>query len=479
MYAVTHCWETRLHADPKGSKLRELVHALDSDGAKDLDLILMDWCSYFQKPRTDLETACFNAAIPGHNKVFCFARVRTIFLPRTATDEPYLTRGWCTVESFLATYCNRNIYARGKDYRDVEAIVKECAHPRRVTRIHEVLRDDVTFLNEVNRPELLDLLADLCAGMPAATHDHEGFEFFCAGARLAWVFVRAIRHFAAQAGRPFPRRQELPAGTFVEGVPPRDRRKFVASHGWESEVHPSPSGTKMARLVQALDALGAVEDDVVFFDFLSNPQEAKMGWKYDEGEPWEGAPKRSASAEPYFEHNRVSFISGRTEQEKASFSYAMWDMGRLYAYQKCEVIVLPAIDSPDSFPGGEVWGMVNATPYEHRGWCCSEFATALKNQRIVNLGDPEVQRVLKSREWPRTAFDYERMMHYTWHRGKVSTDEDNPDGLEFDEELGVDFTSKGDRHVVLQNFFKMSFDPQAYAPMLRQAAEEARTRRSD
>jgi len=302
--------------------------------------------------------------------------------------------------------------------------------------------------------------------------------FFCRNARLAWGRVDAIRRFATQAEkqRPFPRRQELPAGSFVEGVPVRRSRKFVVSHGWESQVHPSPSGSKMVRLAQALDALGAVEDDVVFFDFLSNPQEAKMGQVYEEGEPWAGAPARSAIATPYFEHHKISFIPGRTDREQAQFRYAMWDMGRLYAYQQCEVIVLPALDPPDTFPGGQVWGMVNSTPYEFRGWCCSEFATALQSGRIANMGDPEVQRVLESRPWPQTAQEYEQMMRYTRHREPASADPSSPDALEFNEELGVDFTSKGDRQVVLQNFFKVTFDPQASVPLLREAAEEARRR---
>ena len=55
----------------------------------------------------------------------------------------------------------------------------------------------------------------------------------------------------------------------------------------------------------------------------------------------------------------------------------MWDMGRLYSYQECEVIVLPTLadqlqPSRDevcfSFPGGDVWGDINNRPYKNRGW---------------------------------------------------------------------------------------------------------------
>ena len=64
----------------------------------------------------------------------------------------------------------------------------------------------------------------------------------------------------------------LTAGGFVIGAPSDGRRKFVVSHGWESEVHPSPSGGKMRRLADALTVLEADDEDLVFFDFCSNSQ---------------------------------------------------------------------------------------------------------------------------------------------------------------------------------------------------------------
>merc|ERR1712137_1085293 len=111
----------------------------------------------------------------------------------------------------------------------------------------------------------------------------------------------------------------------------------------------------------------------------------------------------------------------------------------------------------ENFPDGERWGAVNRALYQHRGWCCSEFATALWSHRIVNFSEPEVQTVLKSRKWPATAEDYIDMMKYT--RGE-DEELNRREGLTYSKELGVDFTSKGDRQVVLQNFFKVTFDPQ-------------------
>eukprot|EP00966_Prymnesium_polylepis_P135954 3141834-Prymnesium_polylepis.1 len=85
----------------------------------------------------------------------------------------------------------------------------------------------------------------------------------------------------------------------------------------------------MAKLANVLLTLEAADEDVLFFDFLSNPQEAKMGRKYDADEPFQGAPARSATAEKYFEHDRVAFISGRTVEEEANFRAQSRDIRRV------------------------------------------------------------------------------------------------------------------------------------------------------
>ena len=55
------------------------------------------------------------------------------------------------------------------------------------------------------------------------------------------------------------------------------------------------------RLGDALQKLEAEGDDVVFLDFMSLPQEDKMGRLMEANFPWPGAPKRSAAADAYFE----------------------------------------------------------------------------------------------------------------------------------------------------------------------------------
>ena len=141
----------------------------------------------------------------------------------------------------------------------------------------------------------------------------------------------------------------------------------------------------------------------------------------------------------YFEATKTQRpMQDRTPTQKRQFSFAMWEMTRLYAFSECEVIIDPVIDAPQDFPSGEdAWGRVNSLPYCDRGWCCAEFSVAHKNNRIVNLDDPEVKEVLAMRGWPATVDQYAEMMDETAKRP-------------------VRFTSKGDRSAVLYNFYKMT-----------------------
>ncbi|CAK0788078.1 unnamed protein product [Prorocentrum cordatum] len=300
--------------------------------------------------------------------------------------------------------------------------------------------------------------------MQPAARDRKGFRHWCNRAQVGWLLVKAVKQFV-DTGGPFPRRQDIPSGSLLIGAPPRGRRLFVVSHGWETEVHPSPGGHKMRQLAAALARNAAADDDLVFFDFCSNPQEAKMGSVFmPQHVPWEGAPARSCAADAYFEqHGLTRPLKGRSPEEKRAFGVAMFEMSRLYCYRDCEVIVLPELHGPDEHPGGKVWGVINEVPYENRGWCCAEFSIALYSTshqpaaRIINLGDPSVQRVLtQSRKWPTNVTEYAEMMKYTLNS---PTSAEQAEGLKQDKSLGVNFTAKGDRSFVKYNFFKFTMGP--------------------
>ena len=106
--------------------------------------------------------------------------------------------------------------------------------------------------------------------------------------------------------------------------------------------------------------------------------------------------------------------------------------------------------------GAQCGGVLNARPYHNRGWCCAEFAIALYNKRIVNLGDADVQTVLRSREWPSGGIVEACRMYGEMMGSSNDVTDTGVDGLTYDPGKGVSFTSKGDRQAVKYNFFKMT-----------------------
>lgn len=120
----------------------------------------------------------------------------------------------------------------------------------------------------------------------------------------------------------------------------------------------------------------------------------------------------------------------------------------VYVFKECEVIVLPGREDPNDFPGGpDAWGLARAPEdtlgnYERKGWCVSECATARVAGTIVNGDDPAVRRLGELRSWPTSLAEYQAMM----------------EAKEDDGTNSVEFTSKGDREVVTQLFFRLAYD---------------------
>ena len=110
--------------------------------------------------------------------------------------------------------------------------------------------------------------------MVPVREDESGFRAFCIHSHIGWIkllfmFVFAHQRRAQDEVLLFPRRQELPRGSFYEGMPPEERRRFALSHGWACERHPTPSAQRIQRLAQVLEAAGADDDDAVFLDYAS------------------------------------------------------------------------------------------------------------------------------------------------------------------------------------------------------------------
>ena len=325
------------HCDPKGEHLVDLREYLKE--ADDPDLVAIDWCATPQRNTaaalghkslvqgSDLRTQedLRRCEAFGYRMSFLttYSPICTIVLHRVpphsekaiVSHSTITTSVWITYELLLSAYCQRVVNSS-------DAVVKSMISPESLTNpikdIREGLRDNrlyksasiIKYLESIIVPNMQRAFG----AMVPVFEDHLGFRSFCTAAEIAWVKVSYIRRFVelmGAANRPFPRRQELPRGSFYVGVPPNGRRKYVVSHGWVTEHHPGPSGIKMAKLLAALDVDKANNDDGVFFDYCSLDQRARP-------QPAGSPPQRV-----------------RTIGETRRFYLALWEMTRMYAYKEC------------------------------------------------------------------------------------------------------------------------------------------------
>ena len=454
LYNVIHRYLGYKHPDPKGDHLKDLVDLLEeADGA---DLVNIDWCATPQRRSEDGTTGngvmlpeerqLNEAYVSRQGFLVTYSPIRTVVLHRVPPDSeraalpfPEITSSvWITYELLLAAYCQRVINAG-------HPVVNSMIAPDSLSDPIGMIREGVSS-GRLNMKDPSDIdttivpnLQRAFGSMKPMYADERGFSSFCIAAEIAWIKVGYVRRYVALLDaspgelRPFPRRQELPRGTFYVGLPPDHRRKYVVSHGWATEHHPSPSSVKLRQLLAAIDAdSGASDEDGIFLDFCSLDQRARP-------QPVGRPPQRE-----------------RTVEETRRFKLALWEMTRMYAYRGCRVVVLPEIEPWELFEAAgtepaqvhsevkgrvclqsAVWGWVNDVPYHKRGWCFAEFSCAHKAGIIVNEADAAVQAVMHARVWPANVQSYTRDM----------------------QDAEIEFTSNGDREYVAYIFNKMCFDP--------------------
>jgi hypothetical protein len=491
IYNVIYLSVTEEHPDPWGDHLADLVEHLEK--AHDSDLVLMEFCARPQRhytaagdgsrtesnsngPCTDSRLRqttesdgrpCWTdltveqerrsrAFEEGSSRTFwsvTYSGLRTVVLhrkPERSLPAEHSGRAihesvWVTAELMLAAFCQRIVNASDpavKKHFSASALMNPAMDPtQRLLEGYQSGHLRITNESDLEGIIIPGLTRSLARMVPVRKDD-SGFRAFCIQSRIGWIKVGFIRRFVSAHQRRaqdevllFPRRQELPRGSFYEGMPPENRRRFAVSHGWACENHPTPSSERIHRLAQALKTAHADDDDAVFLDYASLFQNPRFGTRL--GLP----PQRD-----------------RTPGESKCFRTALFEMSRMFAFGGVKVIVLPQLERWQDFPAvlgsqnapvpefsevknracekSDLWGWINAVPYENRGWCAAEFSCALKAKIIANLDDQDVQDVLNARAWPENVDEYQKMM-------------DDP---------AIEFTAKGDRDYVAYLFFKMSFD---------------------
>ena len=203
------------------------------------------------------------------------------------------------------------------------------------------------------------------------THDDElGFRIFCNEAQLQWITVKYV-HSLASSNALLPRKQEVPDGSFVIGCPDSKHKKFVLSHGWDSSNHISPNGEKLRDLSAALKKQSASGSDVVFIECVAATQmiahlpcrachravllpTLSGSCLCDSGRAsvcsYAGLPQKLPAIglpDMYYvmTGRKHGSLEDRTPADMQRFTFALFEMNRLYSYKECYVIVLPQVHS--------------------------------------------------------------------------------------------------------------------------------------
>ena len=117
------------------------------------------------------------------------------------------------------------------------------------------------------------MLETVVRALQPVTTDEVGFRVLCEEAQIRWLRAPYVLKLAERGG-PLPRYQDLEENGIIVGRPPSGRMLSV-SHGWDSQLHVSPTGDKIKELAGMLCRLGATSDeDAVFLDYCSLSQAA-------------------------------------------------------------------------------------------------------------------------------------------------------------------------------------------------------------
>ena len=249
--------------DPDGELLRKLIEQLDKPSwengpkqAEDDDCVYWAYSSLFAEVNATREQqrAVTHARKEAH-RIHTYYRVRKIVFPTTAQASPthdFFKQGLSMASLALSTFCQRILNSSDANIQT------------KLINLRGML-DECEFEPAAEKAACLNMLkASLSRMLPVATDLH-GFRTVVREAKVAFLRPGYIRQLASRHG-PFPRRQDLKPEGLHDGVLPPGRI-FSLSHGWGSEMHPSPSGKTLRRLVEKLDLLNAHdEDDGVFFE---------------------------------------------------------------------------------------------------------------------------------------------------------------------------------------------------------------------
>ena len=297
-------------------ELTKLLQVLE--GADEDDLVWWDCLA--------LSTDDGNAGRAEAFRAFTTYKAQSVVLPRIAGPDD--TSVFACMEPMallaLSCFCQRIYNAADEEVKAGLDLSKFFDLPGLLMSLQRESDGQLAFVAE--------MLEEVIRALTPVAADETGFRVLCKETQVAFIRTPAIKRWA-KAGGPCRRRQEISESDLIIGRLPRGRILSL-SHCWDATCNCDPTGEKMRDLAKELVALDAHEDEEngIFIDYCSLPQMAPRN-----------APLHLIGGAP---------LPERTAKETKRFSFALSEMSRMYAYGRCEVVVLKDSRPPDAFPDG-------------------------------------------------------------------------------------------------------------------------------
>ena len=248
--------------------LRALLKLLEEfDGEFDGDdCVYWPYMSLIQQ--TDNKKA-HELAVHGELRIHTYYRVKVAVFPGSvqASHGPLFPQGKSMAALVLSTFCQRIM-------NPVDSGVQKAVDPKRLGDLKSMFKE-CTFNSDSEREDFEVRVHETLKKIAKIKDDKHGFDEICKEVQLRWLKISYLKKLAKDGGM-LPRQQDLKHGGYHIGTPPAGGRKFSLSHGWASQIHPSPDGGKIKRLLEVLARYGADDErDGVFIEWVKSAVEPR------------------------------------------------------------------------------------------------------------------------------------------------------------------------------------------------------------
>jgi len=294
LWVVSHPWLGKQHADVTGEQMLEIIGRLENLSAADDDAVFYDYLSMFQKRVDDVDDRSaeqkdlFRRGLRSINELysspFCNVVITTT-IPESARGDahelpaaqggagkarvepnaaPYVSRGWCFFELFVALLFQRQTQLNEVCLKAVQEMVAD-------------IFSRVTLLDKADRAVLVELAVELMLATEEKRRARDAeIDLLIDSGGIAFIRAGFLRALLRDGGQ-MQRRRDLPKSAFVSDW--RARRLYLGIKTSLSDGSGpggfDPEGIILSELVEKLDIVRADDEDGLFMTSMSIARDPK------------------------------------------------------------------------------------------------------------------------------------------------------------------------------------------------------------